>query len=72
MARRNAYHRTALEARQETLVQRLEDGDLRIADARARGVDTGEWESFWLHLLDEYVAVSVDLDGGTIELRDAA
>ena len=72
MARRKTSQRSALEARQEILVQRLEDGDARIADARTRGVDTGEWESFWLQLLDDYVAVSIDLDGGTMELRDAA
>ncbi len=58
--------RHALVARRSVLVQRLDDGDRRIAAAHEDGADTGHWEAFWLHLLDEYVDISrrLELDGG--------
>ncbi len=58
--------RYALVARRSVLVQRLDDGDRRIAAAREHGADTGQWEAFWLHLLGEYVDISrrLELDGG--------
>ena len=57
----------ALNARRTVLVQRLDDGDRRIAAARESGAETGQWEAFWLQLLDEYVDISRRLDDGDRE-----
>ena len=62
MTTRISLDTRALDAKRAVLVQRLEDGDRRIAAARESGADTGHWEAFWLHLLDEYVDVSRQLD----------
>ncbi len=65
--------RYTLIARRSVLVQRLDDGDCRIAAARESGADTIRWEAFWLSLLDEYVDVSRHIDAdGTGELDVAA
>ena len=62
--------RYALIARRSVLVQRLDDGDRRIAAARENGADTVRWEGFWLNLLDEYVDVSrlIEADGDALDI----
>ncbi len=72
MSTRIDLNQRALIARRTVLVQRLEDGDRRIATARVSGAETGQWEAFWLHLLDEYVDVSRQLDGDVDHLDVAA
>ncbi|HYI93433.1 MAG TPA: hypothetical protein VEX68_07810 [Bryobacteraceae bacterium] len=36
------------------LERRLEDGYARIEDARLEGINTSDWEEFWIKLLREY------------------
>jgi hypothetical protein len=62
----------ALRSRQQVLVNRLTDGDRRIAEAQAQGTDTTAWESFWLQLLDEYEQVSNRLDDELLERYESA
>lgn len=64
--------RPALVARRAILVQRLDDGDRRIAAARESGADTGHWEDFWLQLLEEYVDVSRLLESAEVDAFDIA
>lgn len=64
--------RHALIARRCVLVQRLDDGDRRIAAARETGADTGRWEAFWLGLLDEYVDVSQHIGAAGGDVLDIA
>jgi len=64
--------RYTLIARRSVLVQRLDDGDRRIAAARESGAETGRWESFWLSLLDEYVDVSRHIDADSGDELDVA
>ncbi len=52
---------TALSTRQAVLISRLNDGDARIAEARRAGIDTSNWEGFWISLLAEYEMVMDEL-----------
>lgn len=72
MTARISLDQDALEAKRAVLVQRLEDGDRRIVAARESGADTDHWEAFWLHLLEEYVTVSRQLDSAEPVALDVA
>jgi hypothetical protein len=71
--RPNPTSRADLIARRNELLQRLNDGDVRIAAARRDGIDTTRWETHWIQLLREYEQVCRDLNtaGGT-EIAEAA
>ncbi|HEY8447040.1 MAG TPA: hypothetical protein VIL01_08010 [Thermomicrobiales bacterium] len=58
---RSNQGRDPLEARQQALERRLEDGYRRIEQALAAGEDVAEWEQFWIRLLREYEAICDDL-----------
>lgn len=44
-----------------SLERRLEDGYLRIEDARRAGQDTSAWEDFWIQLLRQYESLADEL-----------
>ena len=43
------------------LERRLEDGYVRIEQAKLDGVDTSAWEEFWVKLLQEYQSICDEL-----------
>lgn len=47
--------------RVRSLESRLEDGYLRIEQARARGEDVMSWEEFWIGLLKQYELAAMPL-----------
>ncbi len=51
--------------RVRSLESRLEDGYVRIEQARERGEDVSAWEDFWIGLLRQY-------ESTTLSLPDAA
>ena len=50
-----------IDARRSALATRLEDGYRRIDQALPAGEDVTGWETFWIHLLDEYEGVCNEL-----------
>jgi hypothetical protein len=57
----------------DALLQRLEDGDRKIAMARSAGSDVTRLENLWIKLLREYEATCNAIATGEAgSLRDAA
>jgi hypothetical protein len=52
--------RHQVDPRTKSLASRLEDGYQRIEDAQRRGEDITAWEQFWIDLLREYEAQSLE------------
>ena len=50
-----------IDLRRRALATRLEDGYQRIDQTLLAGEDIAGWETFWMHLLEEYEAVCDDL-----------
>lgn len=53
--------RSAIEARRDTLYERLEQGYQRIETGLDQGEDVKTWEDLWLALMNEYEAVCEQL-----------
>jgi hypothetical protein len=52
---------TELEAKRDSLIDRLDVGAARIQEARSEGKDVTSWEDFWLQLLRSYEQVCDEL-----------
>lgn len=48
-----------------SLTRRLQDGEVRIQSAIARGEDVTAWEDFWLRLLHEYESLHDRITSGS-------
>ena len=53
--------REELEAKRDRLIERLDEGAIKINSARTEGRDVSSWEDFWIMLLREYDKVLKEL-----------
>jgi hypothetical protein len=58
---------TSQQERIETLERRLQDGFIRIGEAMNNGLNVSDWETFWVELLREYVALNDELAAAPLE-----
>lgn len=59
-----------LEEKRDEYVSRLDEGAIKIEEARRQGKIVSSWEEFWLQLLHQYEAVSDKLRDSNNQLRD--
>jgi hypothetical protein len=59
-----------LEEKRDAFVERLDEGAIKIEEARRQGRDVTAWETFWLGLLHQYELVSDKLRDSNNQLRD--
>lgn len=52
---------TRLEEKRDEYSARLDDGLIKIEEAKSQGKNTEQWESHWIKLLREYEAICTNL-----------